>query len=52
MARYADGVTWIDEYQHISFDEYLKPFIDDLQDIIHSDSFKQGTLKDYVAVFA
>lgn len=52
MARYIDGIDWNEDMQNISFNEYLKPFIDNLQEIIQSEEFKNGTLKEYVDVFA
>ncbi len=52
MARYIDGIDWNEDMQKISFNDYLKPFIDNLNDIINSQEFKNGTLKDYVDVFA
>lgn len=48
MARYVDG---IEDYQDISFNQYVKEYIDSLQEIIQSEEFKNGTLKDYVDVF-
>lgn len=49
MARYIDA---IEDYQDISFNEYLKEYTNKLQEIIQSQEFKNGTLKDYVDVFA
>lgn len=52
LGRYIDGISWDEDIQKISFNEYLKPFMDELQKVSTSEDFKHGTLKDYVAAFS
>jgi len=49
MARYIDGIDWNEDMQNISFNEYLKPFINNLQKEIQSENFQNGTLQEYAA---